>query len=53
MEAKKALAKSIIRDFPDEACRRSRRGGFRRIFSERQARPTRGDLASASDERSC
>lgn len=37
MEAKKALAKSIIRDFHDEAKAEEAEAEFRRIFSERQA----------------
>jgi tyrosyl-tRNA synthetase len=37
MEAKKALAKSIIRDFHDEAAAEHADAEFRRIFSERQA----------------
>ena len=37
METKKALAKSIIRDFYDEASAEGADAEFRRIFSERQA----------------
>jgi tyrosyl-tRNA synthetase len=37
MEAKKALAKSIIKDFHDEAAAEAADAEFRRIFSERQA----------------
>jgi tyrosyl-tRNA synthetase len=37
MEAKKALAKSIIRDFHDEAAAEAADAEFRRIFSDRQA----------------
>jgi tyrosyl-tRNA synthetase len=37
MEAKKALAKSIIRDFHDEAAAEAAEAEFRRIFSDRQA----------------
>jgi tyrosyl-tRNA synthetase len=37
MEAKKALAKSIIRDFHDESAAEHADAEFRRIFSERQA----------------
>ncbi|HEX2061316.1 MAG TPA: tyrosine--tRNA ligase [Thermoanaerobaculia bacterium] len=36
MDAKKALAKSIIRDFHDEAAAEHAEAEFRRIFSERQ-----------------
>ena len=37
MDAKRALAKSIIRDFHDEAAAENAEQEFRRIFSERQA----------------
>jgi len=37
MDAKKALAKSIIKDFHDEAAAEAADAEFRRIFSERQA----------------
>jgi tyrosyl-tRNA synthetase len=37
METKKALAKSIIRDFYDESAAEAAEAEFRRIFSERQA----------------
>jgi tyrosyl-tRNA synthetase len=37
MEAKKALAKSIIRDFHDEDAAEAAEAEFRRVFSERQA----------------
>jgi tyrosyl-tRNA synthetase len=37
MEAKKALAKSIIKDFHDEAAAEAAEAEFRRVFSERQA----------------
>ena len=37
MEAKKALAKSIIRDFHDENAAEAAEAEFRRVFSERQA----------------
>jgi tyrosyl-tRNA synthetase len=37
MEAKKELAKSIIRDFHDEAAAEAAESEFRRIFSDRQA----------------
>jgi tyrosyl-tRNA synthetase len=37
MEAKKALAKSIIRDFHDEAAADAADAEFRRIFGDRQA----------------
>jgi tyrosyl-tRNA synthetase len=37
MEAKKALAKSIIRDFYDEGAAEAAEAEFRRIFSDRQA----------------
>lgn len=37
MEAKKSLAKSIIRDFHDEAAAEEAEAEFRRVFSERQA----------------
>ena len=37
MEAKRELAKSIIRDFHDPAAADAAEEGFRRVFSERQA----------------
>lgn len=37
MEAKKALAKSIIRDFHDETAAEAAEAEFRRVFSDRQA----------------
>jgi tyrosyl-tRNA synthetase len=37
MEAKKELAKSIIRDFHDEAAAETAESEFRRVFSDRQA----------------
>jgi tyrosyl-tRNA synthetase len=37
MEAKKALAKSIIRDFHNEEAAEAAEAEFRRVFSERQA----------------
>jgi len=37
MEAKRELAKSIIRDFHDAAAADAAEEGFRRVFSERQA----------------
>ena len=37
MEAKKELAKSIIRDFRDDAAAQNAEAEFRRVFSERQA----------------
>ena len=37
MEAKKELAKSIIRDFHDDAAAEAAESEFRRVFSERQA----------------
>ncbi|HYI11699.1 MAG TPA: tyrosine--tRNA ligase [Thermoanaerobaculia bacterium] len=37
MEAKKSLAKSIIRDFHDEAAAEAAEAEFRRIFSDKQA----------------
>jgi tyrosyl-tRNA synthetase len=37
MEAKKELAKSIIRDFHDEAAAEAAESEFRRVFSDRQA----------------
>ena len=51
MEAKKALAKSIIRDFHDEAAAEAAETEFRRVFSERQA-PTEIEETTlpASDE---
>jgi tyrosyl-tRNA synthetase len=51
MEAKKALAKSIIRDFHDEAAAEAADAEFRRIFSDRQA-PTDMEETTlpASDE---
>jgi tyrosyl-tRNA synthetase len=51
MEAKKALAKAIIRDFHDEAAAESAEAEFRRVFSERQA-PTELEETTlpASDE---
>ena len=51
MEAKKALAKSIIRDFYDENAAEGAESEFRRVFSERQA-PTEIEEKSlpASDE---
>ncbi|MFL6247566.1 MAG: tyrosine--tRNA ligase [Thermoanaerobaculia bacterium] len=51
MEAKKALAKSIIRDFHDEAAAEAAEAEFRRVFSERQA-PTEVEETTlpASDE---
>jgi tyrosyl-tRNA synthetase len=51
MEAKKALAKSIIRDFHDENAAEAAEAEFRRVFSERQA-PTEIEETSlpASDE---
>jgi tyrosyl-tRNA synthetase len=51
MEAKKSLAKSIIRDFHDEAAAESAEAEFRRVFSERQA-PTEIEETTlpASDE---
>jgi tyrosyl-tRNA synthetase len=51
MDAKKALAKSIIKDFHDEAAAEAADAEFRRIFSERQA-PTdiEETTLAASDE---
>jgi tyrosyl-tRNA synthetase len=51
MDAKKALAKSIIKDFHDEAAAEAADAEFRRIFSERQA-PTAIEetTLAASDE---
>ncbi len=51
MEAKKALAKSIIRDFHDEKAAEAAEAEFRRVFSERQA-PTEIEetTLAASDE---
>lgn len=51
MEAKKVLAKSIIRDFHDEAAAEAAEAEFRRVFSERQA-PTELEETTlpASDE---
>ncbi|MBV8520389.1 MAG: tyrosine--tRNA ligase [Acidobacteria bacterium] len=51
MDAKKELAKSIIRDFHDEAAADAADAEFRRVFSERQA-PTDIEETSlpASDE---
>ena len=37
MEAKRELAKSIIRDFHDDVAADAAEAGFRRVFSERQA----------------
>lgn len=37
MEAKRELAKSIIRDFHDAAAADAAEEGFRRVFSDRQA----------------
>jgi tyrosyl-tRNA synthetase len=52
MEAKRALAKSIIRDFHSAAAAEEAEAEFRRIFSERQA-PTEIDETTlpASDEK--
>jgi tyrosyl-tRNA synthetase len=51
MEAKKALAKSIIRDFHDETAAEAAEAEFRRVFSDRQA-PTEIEETTlpASDE---
>jgi tyrosyl-tRNA synthetase len=51
MDAKKVLAKSIIKDFHDEAAAEAADAEFRRIFSERQA-PTdiEETTLAASDE---
>ncbi|MDP9194182.1 MAG: tyrosine--tRNA ligase [Acidobacteriota bacterium] len=51
MEAKKELAKSIIKDFHDESAAEAAEAEFRRIFSERQAPTDIEETAlPASDE---